>query len=57
MPKRKEVVRLLENHGFLSVGGAKHEKFKKGSTTVMVPRHTEIDEYTYHSILKQAGLK
>lgn len=57
MTKRRDVVRLLESHGFRSDGGTKHEKFchLDGRKTV-VPRHREINELTLRLILRQARL-
>ena len=58
MTKRKDVVSLLEENGFVSHGGTNHEKFvhPDGRTTV-VPRHREIKELTFRLIKKQAGLR
>ena len=54
--KRRDLIEALLSAGFESDGGTKHEKFRKGRTTVMVPRHREIPEGTARMILKQAGL-
>jgi len=35
------------------VGGTKHEKYRLNGYVVMVPRHTEMAEFTAQSILKQ----
>lgn len=55
--QRRVLVKLLEGAGFESRGGTKHEKFTKGSITVKVKRHREIDNETAKRILKQAGLR
>lgn len=57
MAKRRDVIRFLESHGFVSDGGTKHEKFchPDGRKTV-VPRYREINELTLRLILRQAGL-
>lgn len=34
-------------------GGAKHEKYRLNRHVVMVPRHTEISDFTARAILKQ----
>lgn len=54
---RRELVKMLEAAGFVSKGGAKHEKFTKGSITVPVKRHSEIHEQEARAILRQAGLR
>ena len=55
--KRRDLVKLLEKNGWKSVGGTKHEKFKKGNQTEMVPWGKEINEYLAKSIIKKRGLK
>lgn len=58
MTKRTEVVKFLTRHGFVSVGGTKHEKFKNAEgTCVVVPRHREIREFTFEQIKKEARLR
>ncbi|WP_165173472.1 MULTISPECIES: type II toxin-antitoxin system HicA family toxin [unclassified Adlercreutzia] len=56
MTKRRDVVRLLEQNGFWSKGGAKHEKFTNGKVTVLVKRHREIEDETFERIKRQAGI-
>lgn len=55
--QRRELVRILADAGFESVGGTKHEKFYKDGVTVMVKRHNEIPDQTAKKILRQAGLR
>lgn len=55
--QRRELVRILEAAGFVSKGGTKHEKFQRGSVTVMVKRHREIPDLIAGKILRQAGLR
>lgn len=55
--QRRELVRILEGAGYVSKGGTKHEKFCKGSKTVMVKRHREIPDQAAKAILRQAGLR
>lgn len=57
MTKRRDLVRLLEVHGFRSIGGTKHEKFTNGERTVLVKRHREIPDEIAERIKRQAGLK
>lgn len=58
MTKRRDIVRLLESHGFQSRGGTKHEEFRDGKGHVTrVPYHREIHELMAEKIYKQAGLK
>lgn len=55
--QRRELVRILEAAGFRSRGGTNHEKFSKGSLTVMVKRHREIPDQIAKRILREAGLR
>ena len=55
--QRRELVGILKANGFVSKGGAKHEKFCKGSLTVMVKRHTEVHDQEDKAILQQAGIR
>lgn len=58
MTKRRDVVRLLEAHGFVSEGGTKHETFvHPDGRMTRVPRHREVDEGLFRLIKKQAGLR
>lgn len=54
--QRRKLIRLLEQAGFVSQGGAKHEKFVKGDRSVLVKRHREIHDVEAKLILRQAGL-
>lgn len=55
--QRRDLVKLLLEAGFVSLGGTKHEKFKKGSITVPVKRHRVIADEAAKGILRQAGLR
>nr|DAI02669.1 MAG TPA: putative mRNA interferase toxin [Caudoviricetes sp.] len=55
--QRRELVRILTDAGFKSIGGSNHEKFRRGSVTVRVKRHREIEDETAKRILRQAGLR
>ncbi len=55
--QRRELVRILKANGFISKGGTKHEKFCRGSLTVLVKRHTEVHDQEAKAILRQAGLR
>lgn len=57
MTKRRDLVGELESAGYRLCGGTRHEKYKKGSIVVMVPRHREIPDQMANVIRKQAGLK
>ena len=58
MTKRRDVVRILMAHGFRSTGGTKHERFGHADgREVWVPRHREIMEPTFRSILCEAGIR
>lgn len=56
----KDVVDALKENGFTfkSQRGS-HMKFMKGELTVIVPNHGSkgVEKGTYHSILRQAGIK
>jgi predicted RNA binding protein YcfA (HicA-like mRNA interferase family) len=55
--QRRELIRILEEAGFISKGGTNHEKFVKGDKLVLVKRHREIEEQIAKRILRQAGLR
>ncbi len=57
MTKRRDLVRILIEGGFYSIGGTKHEHFTNGKVTVLVKRHREIPDEIASKILRQAGLK
>lgn len=57
MTKRRDLVNELLAAGWIEVGGAKHDKFRKGNKTVMVPRHSEIKNSLASAIRRQAGLR
>lgn len=39
--QRRELVRILEEAGFISRGGTNHKKFVKGDKLVLVKRHRD----------------
>lgn len=56
----KDVVDLLRENGFELKGQrGSHLKFEKEGKVVIVPNHGSkgVEKGTYHSILRQAGLK
>lgn len=55
--QRRELVRILEEAGFISRGGTNHEKFVKGDKLVLVKRHREIEDQIAKRILRQARLR
>ena len=55
--KRRELVRILLQAGFMPCGGTKHEWFVKGDARVLVKRHREIEDASAKRILRQAGLR
>ncbi len=60
MTKRRDLVRELERAGFVQIRSgstANHDKFRRGDTTVAVPRHTELKDRMTDVIRKQAGLR
>lgn len=57
MTKYRDVVRMLEGHGFVNKGGAKHDTFvHRDGRIARVPRHREIDDSLVRLIRKQAGI-
>ncbi len=58
MTKRRDIIRALEAAGFVSKGGANHEKWvhKDGRKTI-VGRHKEIPSPTARMIAAQANIK
>jgi predicted RNA binding protein YcfA (HicA-like mRNA interferase family) len=58
MTKRRDVVRLLEKNGFANKGGMNHDKYvHPDGRWTEVPRHSEVDKWTFGKIKKQAGLE
>ena len=61
MTKKRDLERRLLLAGWTCVGGlnqgSKHDKWRKGNRTVMVPRHREIPDRMAKAILKEAGLE
>lgn len=55
--QRRELVGILVSAGFETKGGTKHEKFVKGSVTVLVKRYREIPDQVAKRILREAGLR
>lgn len=57
MASRRKLIARLRKEGFYSVGGTKHEKFNhEDGRHALVPRHNEINDFTYKQILKDAKL-
>jgi mRNA interferase HicA len=55
--KRKELVRVLTEHGFRLVReGGNHSIYSNGGKTVPVKRHGQFDRITANEICKQAGI-
>lgn len=57
MTKRRDLVKQLEDAGFWSEKGTRHEHYTNGKVTVMVKRHREIPDQIAKKILRQAGLR
>lgn len=56
--KRRDLIGSLTDSGFeLYRHGSNHDIYRKGSQSIAVPRHKEINEDTARDILKEAGLK
>jgi predicted RNA binding protein YcfA (HicA-like mRNA interferase family) len=57
MMKRRDSIKKLEAAGYRLNRTGDHAIFeKKGSRSVQVPGHNEINEYTAKAILKAAGI-
>ena len=54
--RKEKLVSLLLKAGYVAAAGTKHDKFRRGAVTVMVPRHTEISDILAKKILKEAGI-
>lgn len=57
--KRKDLDKQLKQAGWKITSGKRHDMAKhpdKPGIKIPLPRHKEINEYTAHGILKQAGL-
>ncbi|MBP5301173.1 MAG: hypothetical protein J6Y80_07175 [Victivallales bacterium] len=54
--RREKLVSLLLKAGYVAAAGTKYDKFRRGTVTVMVPRHTEISDILAKKILKEAGI-
>lgn len=56
----REVIAILQEGGFtLRSQKGSHMKFVKDNITVIVPNHNSkgVEKGTFHSIMRQAGLK
>ena len=55
----KHIIKILLKNGFIQVGQkGSHKKFKKDDFTVIIPDpRKEIPMGTFHSILRQSGLR
>jgi predicted RNA binding protein YcfA (HicA-like mRNA interferase family) len=53
--KRRDIERRLLELGWRMVRhGARHDVWARGDDELVVPRHSEINEYTAKAILRQA---
>jgi len=55
---RSKIVARLEREGWVSEGGAKHDKFahpERPGVKIMVPRHKTLSPGVVRSIAKAAG--
>ncbi|MBS3994413.1 MAG: type II toxin-antitoxin system HicA family toxin [Alkaliphilus sp.] len=58
--KRRDLIRLLEQAGWMFSSGTRHDMAKHPDhpgIKIPIPRHTEINDFTAIGILKKAGLK
>jgi hypothetical protein len=52
--KRRDLERQLKDLGWWEISGAKHGKWTNGTQVTMVPRHSEVVEWTARGIIKFA---
>jgi mRNA interferase HicA len=53
--KKRDLEKKLKSMGWLFLRhGGRHDVWTNGSREIPIPRHVEINEYTAHSIIKQA---
>ena len=52
--KKRDLERFLKDQGWWQIEGTKHDKWTNGELVTMVPRHTEINEFTAKGIMKIA---
>jgi predicted RNA binding protein YcfA (HicA-like mRNA interferase family) len=50
----RKLISILQREGFVMIRANKHYMFNKGSVTVAVPRHKEVNIFLARKILKQA---
>lgn len=54
MTKKRDLERMLRELGWKKDHGGDHDKFRKGSYSIAVPRHREIGDDMAKAILRQA---
>ena len=54
--KKRDLERELTAAGWRKDKGSKHDKWRKRSAVVMVPRHAEIKDQMADAIRREAGL-
>jgi predicted RNA binding protein YcfA (HicA-like mRNA interferase family) len=55
--KQSELIRLLEDAGFILVRSNGHLIYKRGGVALAVPHHRMVNGRTAHNVLRKAGLK
>lgn len=54
---KKELIKFIKKHGFILIGGAKHEKWSNGSYTLLLPRSDkDFSRMMAQRLIKEAGL-
>lgn len=56
MMRAKDIIKILENHGFILSRYGKHAIFKRGALTVAVPHEKVCSKGLVRRILKQASI-
>lgn len=58
MTKKRDLERELILAGWVKLKGvgSAHDKFRKGSKVIVVPRHRELNDITAEAIRKEAGI-
>jgi hypothetical protein len=52
--KKRDLEKRLKDLGYWKLHGAKHDKWTNGTYTEMIPRHTEVNDFTAKNIIKRA---
>ena len=57
MTKRQDVIKFFRKHGFWNTGGKKHDKYTNWKVSILIKRHSEIEDEIFEKLKREAGLK